>query len=180
MGNYLKQVVEATKGLLVAVPGAEKNPDDEHAHAILREKASAVAEATHTLLGDTGKQVALSALYNSAKLAAANTVNLATASKVANRHLPDPEAQRALDDAARAAAEAVQALVNVLKQTRPIENANASALNLRGRSKTESNLVKDDIMQGCEAFAPTAYKLVSIAKASSAKVEEADSKNVKF
>jgi talin len=175
MGNYLKQVVEATKGLLKAVPACEAKPNDENAHRILRDQASAVAEATHTLLGDAGKQVALSALYNSAKLAAANTVNLATASKHATKSLPDAEAQRALDDAARAAAEAVQMLVDTLRNARPLESS-ASSLNLRGRTKTSSTGIKDDIMQGCEAFAPVAYKLVSASKSSSARVEDADAK----
>lgn len=68
-------------------------------------------------------------------------------------------------------------MVNCLKSAKPIDSK-TSALNLRGRNPTESSMVKDDIMQGCETFAPTAYKLVSAAKASSGKVENADCKQV--
>jgi hypothetical protein len=38
-------------------------------------------EATHQLLGDTGRQIAVSTLYNSAKLAAAATTSLCTSAR---------------------------------------------------------------------------------------------------
>lgn len=94
---------------------------------------------------------------------------------MANRTLNDPNAQRELEDAARAAAEATQKLVDTLKNAKPLESGNKQ-LNLRGRAKTDANAIKEDLMQGCEAFAPVAYKLVSVSKASSVKVEDADAK----
>lgn len=63
--------------------------------------AQEVAEATHQLIGDTGKQVAIAALYNSAKTAAATTTQLCTVSRNANGKLNDPGAQQQLLDASR-------------------------------------------------------------------------------
>ncbi len=58
-----------------------QNPNDKAALKALMQAIQEVTEATHQLIGDTGKQVAISALYTSAKYAAAATTQLSTSSK---------------------------------------------------------------------------------------------------
>lgn len=106
LANYLKGVVEGTKKLLEAVPGALQNPKDASAQKKIYNAAQEIAEATQQLLGDTGKSVAMAALYNSAKLAAAATTKLCTSSRVANGSVNDPSGKQQLADSAKAAAEA--------------------------------------------------------------------------
>jgi len=172
MANYLKSVVEATKKLLQAVPEAVSNPTDKAVQKKVREAASEVAEATHQLIGDTGKLVAISALFTSAKMAAAATTGLVTSSKVTNGKMNDEESRKQLADASRAAAEAVQKLVGVLKNVSQDDGKKhrPSMLRKRGQSVSQADDTRDDIMHGAEQFAPVAYKLVSTAKAASGKV----------
>jgi hypothetical protein len=76
LGNYLRNVVEATKACLSCAGPVQANPNDKLAYGRLKEAATNVADYTQQLIGDAGRQVALSALYNSAKVAAAATANL--------------------------------------------------------------------------------------------------------
>lgn len=175
MANYLKNVVNGTKALLQTIPDATKNPNDPTSFAPVKEKALELTEATQVLLADTGKGIALSALYTSAKHAAAQTTKLCTSSKVANATMRDEGAKKELEEASRLAAEAVQKLVNVLKSSHlPANDPNRSTLMKR---RGTSVVIKDDLMQGCEQFAPVAYKLVSTAKTTNPKVGDNDAKN---
>jgi hypothetical protein len=73
----------------------------------MRDATAEVVDATQNLLADAGRGVAIAALYGSAKVAAAATTQLVTASRsaVANG-VPDPSIQNQLNDAAKATSEA--------------------------------------------------------------------------
>lgn len=131
-------------------------------------------EATHQYIGESGRQVAVSALYNSAKLAAATTTSLCTSSKLANASLRDNEGRGQLAEASKTAAVAVQHLVATLRgvtHTAPEANRGSTFTKL-----TATDLLKDGIMQAAEKFAPVAYKLVTASKNVGLKVENPEAK----
>jgi len=168
MANYLKAVVEGTKKLLQAVPEVVSNPQDKAAAKKLKEAAAEVAEATHQLIGDTGKMIAVAALFTSAKQAAAATVGLVTSSKLSQPKIADEESKKALLEASKAASEAIQKFVGVLKNVTNTDGAPRRKTLMRQRGisiANQSEAIREDIMQGAEQFAPSAYKLVSTAKA---------------
>ena len=103
--------MEATKKLLSAVPAAIADPKDASAQKKVYDAAQEVAEATQQLVGDTGRQVAVSALYNSAKLAVAATTRLCTSSQGASVKVHDNQVKQQLNDAAKSAAEAGRSIV---------------------------------------------------------------------
>jgi len=178
LANYLRGVVEATKNVLTAAPASIQNPDDHAANQKLVNAAQELAEATHQLLGDTGRQVAVAALYNAAKLAAGSTTKLCTSSRLVEGEMNDPNASDQLAEAARAAAEAVQKLIAALKgvnSSAPPSNNRRSTF-VRKPSSAIDNLLKDDLMTAAEKFAPIAYKLVSVSKNVSGKVNEGEPK----
>jgi len=181
LANYLKGVVEGTKKVLTSVPAALSNPNDKAAQKRLMEAAHELSEAAHQLIGDTGRQAAVAALYSSAKSAAATVTKLCTSANLAHRKVDDNTARQQLSDASKAAADAIQKLLATLK------TANESAINVAQRHtsfsrgsqygvKALSTVIKDEIMTAAEQFAPVAYKLVSQAKATTPKVNDENTK----
>eukprot|EP01119_Soliformovum_irregulare_P005210 TRINITY_DN1675_c0_g1_i1.p1 TRINITY_DN1675_c0_g1~~TRINITY_DN1675_c0_g1_i1.p1 ORF type:complete len:1447 (-),score=577.25 TRINITY_DN1675_c0_g1_i1:61-4401(-) len=178
LANYLKNVVEATKHVLTAAPACIQNPDDHAGNKKLIHAAQELAEATQQLLGDTGRQVAVAALYNAAKIAAGSTTKLCTSSRMVTGEMNDPNASDQLSEAARAAAEAVQKLIDALKgvnSAAPPSMQRRSTF-VRKPSSAMNELLKDDLMTAAEKFAPVAYKLVSVSKNISGKVPDGETK----
>jgi len=182
IANYLKAVVEATKTLLQAQNAYNANPNDPVAQRRLRDAAQELAEATQQLLGDAGRQVALGALYSSASYAAAATTTLYTSANMSQGKVHDPEAQKLLNDASKAASDAVSKLLQALQKVEPSSAANKRPTSFRGRPGTVSGSApnyaepNEQIMQAAEQFAPTAYKLVSAAKTASGRIDDQEPK----
>jgi len=180
MGNYLKNVVEATKACLSAAGPAQANPSDKMAYGRLKEAAATVADHTQQLIGDAGRQIALSSLYSAAKVAAAATTNLCQTSTTATLSpSTDPQAASDLQQQTAIAAQAVRNLVEHLKNAVPIGEkvARRSHVNMKGKAVSLSVQINDDLMNSCEQFAPQAYKLVSAAKGASSKVGDGEIKS---
>jgi len=179
LANYLKAVVEGTKKLVEAATAASTSPSDKNAQRKLRDAAQEVAEATQQLIGDTGRAVAVSALYNSAKLAAAATTKLCTSSRMANAKINDPSNKAALQESSRSAAEAVQKLIGTLKNASTASNnpQRRTTSFVRSRAPTTTSAADQaEIMQSAENFAPIAFKLVSTAKGASASLNDPERK----
>eukprot|EP01118_Nematostelium_gracile_P005184 TRINITY_DN1628_c0_g1_i11.p1 TRINITY_DN1628_c0_g1~~TRINITY_DN1628_c0_g1_i11.p1 ORF type:complete len:1470 (+),score=507.85 TRINITY_DN1628_c0_g1_i11:150-4559(+) len=174
LGGHLKAVVAASNALLSTSAVVLTTPNDKEALNRLYNATTELAEATNHMISDTGRQVAVSALYSSAKLAAATTVSLCSSSRMAHARLNERDAQNQLDEATKAASEAVAKLIGVLKSSNQQAGPARPARRLSSTKSVNnaSNLVKDDLLTSAEQFAPTAYKLVSTSKGVSPKITE--------
>lgn len=179
LANYLKTVVEGTKNLLEVVPSAINNPNDIGLQKKVTDAAQEIADITQQLIGDTGKQIAISALYNSAKLAAASTTKLCTSAKLADGKIDDIDGKTQLQESSKAAKEAIQKLVSVLKKTSlqdPKRFQRRTAYNKKMNDISSPLSSNEEIISAAEQFAPVAFKLVSASKSVSGKVNDEERK----
>lgn len=186
--NYVKEIVAGTKTLLSMIPKAQANPQDAQAFKAMSKEAQNLAEVTQQLLGDTGKQVAIGALYNSAKQAAADTSTLSSTAKLISKtDIKDPAIRQAFEEASDNSNQAVAKLISVLQQAAPSLKAatqnsgpsRSTTFSNKSRAQEVGSIVKqlnEEVLKGAEQFAPLAFKMVAVSKQGSASVSDPQAK----
>ena len=115
MMAYNARITDAARKVAASAPSAMENSTDDRIHAQLRAACAKLLEEVNVIVQDSGKEIAVSALYTAAKYAAASTVGMVLSAKSARAKITDARTAEELDTSTEATIEAVNAFIAALK-----------------------------------------------------------------